>query len=83
MFGGLKTGMKVIEPKWIVGEREITNYFDALAREEGDVFSTDTSFKDICIQTVWCEIKNYYDGRFSGKILYSDMAIFRQRVIGL
>jgi len=28
MFGGLKKGINILEPKWLIGEREITSYFE-------------------------------------------------------
>lgn len=34
IFGGLKTGIRVLEPKWMIGGREITAYFDDAARKE-------------------------------------------------
>ena len=33
MFGGLKTGIEVLEPKWIIGSREIVSYFEKLKGE--------------------------------------------------
>jgi hypothetical protein len=79
MFGGLKTGMKVIEPKWIVGEREITNYFDALAEEEGDVFSTDTSFKDIVYKQYGVRLKTTMTVGFQEKYYTQIWPFFRQK----
>ncbi|MBN1162296.1 glycosyltransferase family 39 protein [Patescibacteria group bacterium] len=34
-FGGIRTGIKVIEPKWMIGQSEITKYFEELIKERG------------------------------------------------
>lgn len=36
LFGGLAKGIHVIEPKWLIGANEITDYFDKLATQDGD-----------------------------------------------
>ncbi len=48
LFGGLKTGIKVIEPKWLIGEREIISYFEKLKLEKGFVDSgQDQSLEEV------------------------------------
>jgi len=34
LFGGLRKGLFVLEPKWIIGQHEIQNYFNRLPRPE-------------------------------------------------
>ncbi|HAI63145.1 MAG: hypothetical protein UU64_C0001G0056 [candidate division WWE3 bacterium GW2011_GWF2_41_45] len=35
MFGGLKTGINVLEPKWLIGERQVINFFEKKMTEDG------------------------------------------------
>jgi len=52
MVGGLRTGIKVIEPKWMIGTPEIISYFDALSKTKGYVFSDQNeSFEEIVNST--------------------------------
>lgn len=33
LFGGLRTGVAILEPKWMIGERELVSYFENIKRE--------------------------------------------------
>jgi hypothetical protein len=35
MFGGLKTGINILEPKWMIGQREVVDYFSKVKEAEG------------------------------------------------
>lgn len=46
--GGLKTGIYVLEPKWMIGQREVVNYFKGyLDRGEYYVYSGNESFYNV------------------------------------
>jgi hypothetical protein len=48
LFGGLRTGINVIEPKWLIGEPEIINYFKNVIEQEKYVsFATGESFENL------------------------------------
>lgn len=47
MFGGLRTGVKVIEPKWLIGSREVVNYFTDLSEKTGMEPSWSASFEEL------------------------------------
>ncbi|HPD73712.1 MAG TPA: glycosyltransferase family 39 protein [bacterium] len=47
MFGGLKTGVKVIEPKWLIGSREVVDYFTDLSEKTGMEASWSASFEEL------------------------------------
>ncbi len=47
MFGGLKTGVKVLEPKWLIGTDEIIEYFSKIMSEQGMIFSSNASFEEV------------------------------------
>ena len=47
MFGGLKTGVKVIEPKWLIGSREVVDYFTNLSEKTGMEPSWSASFEEL------------------------------------
>lgn len=47
LFGGLKVGAKVLEPKWLIGGNQIVNYFKKLQKEKGAVSSWGTSFEEL------------------------------------
>ena len=47
MFGGLKKGIRVLEPKWLIGQEDIVNYFKYLPEEENAVFSSGKSFEEL------------------------------------
>lgn len=44
LFGGLKTGINVLEPKWLIGEREILAYFSSKQYEPS---GSDESFEEV------------------------------------
>lgn len=47
LFGGLKSGIYMIEPKWLVGEREIEQFFKDIKKEKNYKDSYDTSFEQV------------------------------------
>lgn len=47
LFGGLKTGVKVIEPKWLIGSTEIVDYFTDLSEKTGMEPSWSASFEEL------------------------------------
>ena len=47
LFGGLKTGVKVIEPKWLIGGTEIVDYFTDLSEKTGMEPSWSASFEEM------------------------------------
>ena len=45
LFGGLHTGIRVLEPKWMIGGREVSNYFSKVRAEHGyESFTYEDSF---------------------------------------
>jgi hypothetical protein len=47
LTGGLKSGIKVLEPKWLVGEREILNYFKNVQETRKFQKSNNTSLEGL------------------------------------
>lgn len=48
LFGGLRTGVKIIEPKWMIGQREVIEYFEQLkANEAIEEFAPDESLDEL------------------------------------
>jgi hypothetical protein len=47
LFGGLKTGVQVIEPKWLIGSREVVDYFTDLSEKTGMEPSWSASFEEL------------------------------------
>lgn len=48
LFGGLKSGMFILEPKWLIGKNEIMQYFKELKSERGFIDAPeDKSFEDL------------------------------------
>lgn len=48
VFGGLKTGIQVLEPKWMIGQREVLSYFNKVKLEDGkEDVSSDTSLEEL------------------------------------
>ena len=47
VFGGLKTGIRVIEPKWMIGTKEITKYFRQEKQKLGLQSSYGASFEGL------------------------------------
>lgn len=45
--GGLKNGIKVLEPKWLIGENEILKYFEKVQKDENYKKSSDTSIEGL------------------------------------
>jgi hypothetical protein len=46
LFGGIKTGIKVLEPKWLIGERNILSYFKEV-RPNFEPSGQDESFEEV------------------------------------
>lgn len=42
--GGLRTGINILEPKWMIGEKQIISYFENIKKEEGyiDIYESDS-----------------------------------------
>lgn len=51
LFGGLKTGVEVIEPKWMIGVSEIVSYFDNIKSQGNYVDSPDLESFDAILKT--------------------------------
>jgi hypothetical protein len=51
LFGGLRTGVKVIEPKWMIGVPEIVAYFSNIKSEGNYVNSPDLESFDAILKT--------------------------------
>ncbi|OGC59866.1 hypothetical protein A2380_01155 [candidate division WWE3 bacterium RIFOXYB1_FULL_43_24] len=48
MFGGLKKGINILEPKWLIGEREVINFFEKKMIEDGtEPIYGDTSLEKV------------------------------------
>lgn len=47
LFGGLRKGINVLEPKWLIGRGEIINYFSDIQNEGKFNKSTDSSIEEI------------------------------------
>lgn len=46
-FGGLRTGIFIIEPKWLIGEPQISSYFELLKAEKGLSDFGDTNIDEL------------------------------------
>ncbi|MBU0535005.1 glycosyltransferase family 39 protein [Patescibacteria group bacterium] len=46
-FGGLKTGINVLEPKWLIGVDPLIDYFKNVQKRDGYIISTDSSFEEL------------------------------------
>jgi 4-amino-4-deoxy-L-arabinose transferase-like glycosyltransferase len=48
LLGGLKTGIYVLEPKWLIGTTDILKYFDQLKKEKGYIDApTDIPYEEL------------------------------------
>jgi hypothetical protein len=48
LFGGLGTGIKILEPKWLIGQREIVQHFKSVQKVNGYEYSDNNeSFEEI------------------------------------
>ncbi len=48
LFGGLRTGIRVLEPKWLIGQKELLKYFGSIRLHHGYEYSgNDDSFEEI------------------------------------
>lgn len=79
MFGGLKTGVNIIEPKWIIGEREILNYFTELSDKTGMEPSISTSFEELVYKAHGKNLKKAMTVGFKEKYYSQVWPFFRER----
>lgn len=79
MFGGLKTGVKVIEPKWIIGGREIVNYFADLSEETGMEPSWSASFEELVYKSYGNNLKKAMTAGFKEKYYSQVWPFFREK----
>ncbi len=57
LMGGLKTGIFVIEPKWMIGQREIVSYFKQVQKDKNYKFSgDDVSFEKLIKNNTYDEV---------------------------
>lgn len=47
MFGGIKVGVKTLEPKWLIGTSNIIRYFKGLSERDNLQSSFNTSFEEL------------------------------------
>jgi len=47
MFGGIKTGVKVLEPKWLIGTSNVVSYFKKVFKEKDMKPSFSVSFEEL------------------------------------
>lgn len=47
MFGGIKTGVKVLEPKWLIGTSNVVKYFKDVSKRDNLKPSYNTSFEEL------------------------------------
>ena len=78
IFGGLKTGVKVLEPKWIIGADEIVSYFKELSKKEGAEFSSNASFEELVYKSHGRNLKNVMTVGFQEKYYSQVWPFFRE-----
>jgi len=78
MFGGLKTGVKVLEPKWLIGMEEIVNYFKKLSEEQGSAFSSGVSFEELVYKKFGKDLKTTMTVGFKEKYYTQIWPFFRE-----
>ena len=79
MFGGLKTGIKVIEPKWIIGKDEIMDYFMELSDDTGMKPSWSASFEEIVYKSSGRNLKTSMTVAFKEKYYTQIWPFFREK----
>jgi hypothetical protein len=78
MFGGLKTGVKVLEPKWLIGMEEVTDYFKKLSEEQNLVFSSGKSFEELVYKKNGRELLDIMTVGFKEKYYTQIWPFFRE-----
>jgi hypothetical protein len=76
LFGGLHTGIRVLEPKWLIGKDEIITYFSSIRKLHGYTFSgQDDSFEEIIYRA---PVKNVLSVGFQEKYYTQIWPFFRE-----
>ena len=78
MFGGLKTGVKVLEPKWLIGMEEVTDYFKKMSEEQNLVFSSGKSFEELVYKKNGRELLDIMTVGFKEKYYTQIWPFFRE-----
>jgi hypothetical protein len=78
VFGGLKTGVKVLEPKWLIGKEEVTDYFKKMSKEQNLVFSSGKSFEELVYKKNGRELLDIMTVGFKEKYYTQIWPFFRE-----
>lgn len=78
MFGGIKTGVKVLEPKWLIGNDEIVKYFQNIKKEKGFEDSYGDSFETLVYKGYGRRLQNVLTVGFKEKYYTQIWPYFRE-----
>ena len=78
IFGGLKKGVEILEPKWIIGTEEIVSYFKDLSKKEGLEFSSNVSFEELVYKSHGRNLKKVMTVGFQEKYYSQVWPFFRE-----
>lgn len=78
IFGGLKTGINVLEPKWLIGVNPLIDYFKNVQKRDGYKISTDSSFEELVYKGYGQEVKKVVTIAFKEKNYSQVWPFFRK-----
>jgi len=78
LFGGIKTGVKVLEPKWLIGTDEIVDYFKNIHEEKNMEVSLGTSFESLVYKGYGRKLNNVLTVGFKEKYYTQIWPFFRE-----
>ncbi len=78
IFGGIKVGSKVIEPKWIIGTKEIVRYFKNVQRDNNMDASYNVAFESLVYKKKGVGLDNILTVGFDEKYYSQIWPFFRE-----
>ncbi len=78
LFGGIKTGVKVLEPKWLIGTNEIIEYFEKIHKEKNMDFSSSVSFEELVYKKHGRDLENVLTVGFREKYYTQIWPFFKE-----
>jgi hypothetical protein len=78
MFGGIKTGVRVLEPKWLIGTSKVVDYFKDVFIKDGSKPSYDASFEELVYVHNGRDLKNVLAVSFREKYYSQIWPFFRE-----
>ncbi|MBW6441651.1 glycosyltransferase family 39 protein [Patescibacteria group bacterium] len=78
LFGGLRRGVEVLEPKWLIGTGEITEYFEKMREDKEYNFSSGVSYEKLVYMSYGRNLRDVLNVGFKEKYYTQIWPFFKE-----